>query len=142
MTVTERIRARYLVETPLDLAAVAEVMAGEQSCGTFTRVEGETDALRERARATVESIAELAPSEAASLPNALLERKGTRGPWRRAHVDISFPAANIGPNLPTLAATVSGNLYDLGEVSGLRLESLQLPAAYRAQFEMPRIGIA
>lgn len=142
MTVAERIRARYLVETPLDPAAVAEVMAGEQSCGTFTRVEGETDALRERARATVEAITELAPAEAPSLPNALLERKGTRGPWRRAHIDISFPAANIGANLPTLAATVSGNLYDLGEVTGLRLESLQLPAPYRAQFEMPRVGIA
>jgi ribulose-bisphosphate carboxylase large chain len=121
---------------------VAEVMAGEQSCGTFTRVEGETDALRERARATVEAITELAPAEAPSLPNALLERKGTRGPWRRAHVDISFPVANIGANLPTLAATVSGNLYDLGEVTGLRLESLHVPTAYRAQFEMPRVGIA
>jgi ribulose-bisphosphate carboxylase large chain len=137
----ERIRVRYLIETPADPAAVAEVMAGEQSCGTFTRVEGETDALRERARATVEAITELAPAEAPSLPNALLERKGTRGPWRRAHVDISFPVANIGANLPTLAATVSGNLYDLGEVTGLRLESLYMPAAYRAQFEMPRVGI-
>ncbi|BEP66891.1 MULTISPECIES: ribulose-bisphosphate carboxylase large subunit family protein [unclassified Variovorax] len=138
----ERIRARYLIETPVDLAAVAEVMAGEQSCGTFTRVEGETDALRERARATVEAITELEPVASPSLPNALLERKGTRGPWRRAHVDISFPVANIGANLPTLAATVSGNLYDLGEVTGLRLESLHVPSAYRAQFEMPRVGIA
>jgi ribulose-bisphosphate carboxylase large chain len=142
MAPAERIHARYLIETPLDPAAVAEVMAGEQSCGTFTRVEGETDALRERARATVEAITELASVEAPSLPNALLERKGTRGPWRRAHVDISFPVANIGANLPTLAATVSGNLYDLGEVTGLRLESLRLPAAYRARFEMPRAGIA
>ncbi|WP_269759758.1 RuBisCO large subunit C-terminal-like domain-containing protein, partial [Variovorax sp. E3] len=138
----ERIRARYLIETPVEPAAVAEVMAGEQSCGTFTRVEGETDALRERARATVEAITELAPAEAPSLPNALLERQGARGPWRRAHVDISFPVANIGANLSTLAATVSGNLYDLGEVTGLRLESLQVPAAYRAQFEMPCVGIA
>ncbi len=138
----ERIRARYLIETPHDLAAVAEVMAGEQSCGTFTRVEGETDALRARARATVEAITELAPAQSPSLPNALLERKGAKGPWRRAHVDIAFPVANIGANLPTLAATVSGNLYDLGEVTGLRLESLQVPAAYRAQFDMPRVGIA
>ncbi|MBB4225076.1 MULTISPECIES: ribulose-bisphosphate carboxylase large subunit family protein [Variovorax] len=136
------IRARYLIETPLEPAAVAEVMAGEQSCGTFTRVEGETDALRERARATVEAITELEAADAPSLPNALLERKGAKGPWRRAHVDIAFPVANIGANLPTLAATVSGNLYDLGEVTGLRLESLQLPADYRARFEMPRAGIA
>ncbi|BEP43263.1 ribulose-bisphosphate carboxylase large subunit family protein [Variovorax sp. V15] len=135
------IRARYLIETPLEPAAVAEVMAGEQSCGTFTRVEGETDALRERARAMVEAITELEAADAPSLPNALLERKGVKGPWRRAHVDIAFPVANIGANLPTLAATVSGNLYDLGEVTGLRLESLQLPADYRARFEMPRAGI-
>ena len=46
----DRIRARYLVETPLDPAAVAEVMAGEQSSGTFVRVGGETDALRARSR--------------------------------------------------------------------------------------------
>jgi ribulose-bisphosphate carboxylase large chain len=138
----QRIRARYRIETPLEPAAVAEVMAGEQSCGTFTRVEGETDDLRARARATVEAIAELEPAAAPSLPNALLERKGRRGPWRRALVDISFPVANIGANLPTLAATVAGNLYDLGEVTGLRLESLRLPAAYRAQFERPSHGVA
>ncbi len=77
-----------------------------------------------------------------SLPNALLERKGTRGPWRRAHVDIAFPVANIGANLPTLAATVSGNLYDLGEVTGPAAGIAAGARGYRAQFEMPRAGIA
>lgn len=134
--------ATYLIETPLAPAHVAEVMASEQSCGTFTRVEGETDALRLRARATVESIEELESVGAPSLPNALLERQGHSGPWRRARVRISFPVANVGANLPTLAATVSGNLYDLGEASGLRLESMQLPASYRAQFDLPQVGIA
>ncbi|MES2398644.1 MAG: ribulose-bisphosphate carboxylase large subunit family protein [Pseudomonadota bacterium] len=138
----DRFEATYLIETPLEPAKVAEVMAGEQSCGTFTRVEGETDELRKRARATVEQIDELEAVATPSLPNALLERRHTPGPWRRARVRISFPVANVGPNLPTLAATVSGNLYDLGETSGLRLESMKLPAAYRAQFDMPRMGIA
>lgn len=138
----DRFEATYLIETPLAPAHVAEAMAGEQSCGTFTRVEGETDALRRRARATVECIDELESVHAPSLPNALLERQGLAGPWRRARVRISFPVANVGANLPTLAATVSGNLYDLGEASGLRLESLQLPASYRAQFDLPQVGIA
>ncbi|RZM02196.1 MAG: ribulose 1,5-bisphosphate carboxylase [Variovorax sp.] len=138
----DRVRASYLIETPESPAKVAEVMAGEQSCGTFARVEGETDALRERARATVESIVELAAVSSPSLSNALLERKGARGPWRRARVELSFPVANIGANLPTLVATVAGNLYDLGEVSGLRLETVHVPAAYRARFELPRAGIA
>ncbi|MDA7415611.1 ribulose-bisphosphate carboxylase large subunit family protein [Xenophilus arseniciresistens] len=137
-----RIHASYLIETPLAPEAVAEVMAGEQSCGTFKRVEGETDALRARARANVERIELLEAVAAPSLPNALLERQGNPGPWQRARVHLSFPVANIGANLPTLAATVAGNLYDLGESTGMRLETLQVPAAYRQRFELPRQGIA
>lgn len=137
----ERFSASYLIETPLEPRKVAEIMAGEQSCGTFTRVHGETDELRERARATVQSVEELEPAAQPSLPNALLERRGTPGPWRRARIRLSFPTANIGANLPTLAATVSGNLYDLGEVTGLRLESMQLPASYRMRFDMPALGL-
>jgi ribulose-bisphosphate carboxylase large chain len=76
------------------------------------------------------------------LPSAWLARQGTPGPWRRARVTLSFPLANIGVNLPTLAATVAGNLYDLGEVTGMRLLSLRLPASYRARFELPRHGVA
>lgn len=141
---TQVIRATYLIETPLDPTRVAEVMAGEQSCGTFTRVEGETDELRARARAQVESVRELESAHQASLPNAWLARQpgGLPAVLRRARVRIAFPVANIGPNLPTLAATVGGNLYDLGEVTGLRLEQLELPSDYRAQFEMPQVGVA
>ncbi len=138
----DRFEATYLIETPLDPGKVAEVMAGEQSCGTFTRVEGETDALRERARATVTAIVELPPAATASLPNAWLSRKEIAGPYRRARVTISFPVANVGRNLATLAAAVAGNLYDLGEATGLRLETLRLPAAFRNRFALPKQGIA
>src|SRR5262249_30389223 len=67
--VSMRFTATYLIETPLDVAQVAEVLAGEQSCGTFARVEGETEALRERARATVEKIELLDVAETPALPN-------------------------------------------------------------------------
>jgi ribulose-bisphosphate carboxylase large chain len=138
----DRFEASYLIETPLDPGKVAEVMAGEQSCGTFTRVEGETDALRERARATVETIEELPPAAAPSLPNAWLARKKIAGPYRRARVTISFPVANVGGNLATLAAVVAGNLYDLGEVTGVRLDTIRLSAAFRKRFALPKQGIA
>jgi ribulose-bisphosphate carboxylase large chain len=142
---SERFTATYLIETPLEPAHVAEVLAGEQSCGTFARVEGETDALRERARANVESIELLDVAQHPSLPNGWMQRRGMMNQalkWQRARLKVSFPVANVGPNLPTLAATVSGNLFDLGEVTGLRLEALQLPASYRKQFDMPAQGIA
>jgi len=137
-----RLQAVYLLETPLDPADVAEVLAGEQSSGTFVRVAGETDALRQRSRASVDRVEELDAASAPSLPNAWLERQGRKGPWRRARVTVSFPTANIGTNLPTLAATVAGNLFDLGEATGVRLERLHVPAARRARFERPRHGVA
>lgn len=136
------IRARYLIETPLDPRAVAEVLAGEQSSGTFVRVAGESDALRARSRATVEAVEELEPLPAPSLPSAWLQRQGARGPWRRARVTVAFPEANVGRNLTGLAATVAGNLFDLGESTGLRLEHLALTPAFRARFERPRQGVA
>jgi len=137
----DSLEADYLIETPLDPARVAEIMAGEQSSGTFVRVANETDALRARSRASVLRIDELEPAAQPSLHSAWLARQGAHGPWRRARVTLSFPLANIGANLPTLAATVAGNLYDLGEVTGMRLLSLRLPVSYRALFETPRHGV-
>ncbi|MET0527964.1 MAG: ribulose-bisphosphate carboxylase large subunit family protein [Microvirga sp.] len=132
--------ATYLVETPLPLEKVAEVMAGEQSCGTFTRVEGETDELRARARATVVSIYDKGEVEGA-VRSAWLDRKGYPTKSRQGEIVVRFPVANVGVNLPTLAATVAGNLFDLGEVTGLRLESIKLPSAYRKQYVLPRHGV-
>jgi len=137
----QTLEASYLIETPLDPIDVAAIMAGEQSSGTFVRVAGETDDLRARAAARVLSVDEIGSASAPSLSSAYLERRNAAGPWRRAHVRIGFPVANIGANLPTLASTVSGNLYDLGEVTGLRLVDVSVSQAYRARFDMPRLGV-
>lgn len=139
---TDRFQATYLIETPLDPAKVAEVMAGEQSSGTFTRVAGETDELRSRTRAVVTAVDEVESVDTPSLPNAWLGKKGVTGPWRRARIAISFPVDNVGANLATLASIVAGNLYDLGEVTGLRLDTITLPASFRRRFQMPRQGIS
>jgi len=137
----ERFEATYLIETPLDPRKVAEVMAGEQSSGTFTRVAGETDELRDRTRAAVIAVEDLESAPEPSLPNAWLARKGVGGPWRRARITLSFPVDNVGPNLPTLASIVAGNLFDLGEVTGLRLESMAVPGTFRRLFPLPAQGI-
>ncbi len=61
---------RYFIETAFALEQAAATIAGEQSTGTFLRVPGETDALRERFAACVESIAEGEPATAPSLPGS------------------------------------------------------------------------
>lgn len=137
----ERIVADYLLETPYPLADVAAMMAGEQSAGTFVRVAGETDELRARAAAEVLSVEELDAVDTPTLHSAYVARKRKGGPFRRARVRIAFPVGNIGRNLPTLAATVSGNLYDIGEITGLKLLSLEIPAPYRASYPLPALGL-
>lgn len=136
------IRATYVVETPCPIAEVAAMMAGEQSAGTFVRVEGETDQLRARFGATVVATEQIGHSQSATLRSAWAERKGLTGPRGIYRVVIDYPEDNIGTNLPTLASVVAGNLYDLGEVTGLKLIDVEITKAYRLRYEMPRMGIA
>jgi ribulose-bisphosphate carboxylase large chain len=135
----DRIIAEYLVETPKTLAAAAESMAGEQSTGTFTRVPGETDELRERFAARVESVEELEPAAAPSLPGAAIPKD--QKVFQRGRVQISFPLESMGPNLPVILSTVAGNLFELRYLSGLRLLDIEFPQALAANFPGPQFGI-
>jgi len=136
-----RIRATYLIETAFPLAQAAEIMAGEQSSGTFVKVPGETSELRERHAATVEDIRELGIVAGPSLPGAGVPTKGTPV-YKQAEVRISWPIANLGPSLPNLLATVAGNLFELNAFSGLRLLDIQLPNIFLDKYQGPQFGVA
>ena len=133
-----RIEADYLVETALDPRRAAEVIAGEQSSGTFRPVPGETEALKARAAARVERLEVVGEAEAPSLPGAL---HPPGAPIRRVALTLSWPLETVGPSLTTLVATVAGNLFELREVSGLRLLDLRLPDAFAAAYSGPRFGV-
>lgn len=134
--------ARYFVESAVPIARVAEVIAGEQSSGTFITLSGETEELKQRARARVVRIDNMAPVLAPSLSSAFAERHGYESVFYRGEIDIAFPAANVGANLPALLSTIAGNLFELGEVTGLRLLDLDMPDDYAARFPGPQYGIA
>lgn len=140
-TTRAEFRATYLVESCEPIERTAEVIAGEQSSGTFLRLSGETDELKERARARVAHIERLPPSSRPALRSAYAERHGRADMFHRGRIEIAFPVDNVGANLPTLLATVAGNLFELGEVTGLRLLDLELPAEYAARFPRPRFGL-
>ena len=78
-----RICARYWIETAFPLEQAAETLAGEQSTGTFLRVPGETDELRETHAARVENIQELdSASGAISAGSRSAERRFDLSPRR------------------------------------------------------------
>jgi ribulose-bisphosphate carboxylase large chain len=136
----DRFEADYLLETPIAPERAAEIIAGEQSSGTFVAVPGETPELKERSAARVTRLVVLdEPVAQRSLPSALPPKPGER--ITRALVTLSWPLATIGPSLPNLVATVAGNLFELKDVSGLRLLDIRLPAAFGAAYAGPRFGV-
>ncbi len=137
----DRILATYWIETAWPLEKAVDVMAGEQSCGTFVRVPGETDELRARFGARVARITELETVDRPSLPGSRPPRGESRPRYRRAEVVLSFPLENVGPSLPNLQATVAGNLFELSQFSGLRLLDLELPAAFARAYRGPQFGV-
>jgi ribulose-bisphosphate carboxylase large chain len=131
-----RVRARYWLETGDDPRRAADVIAGEQSSGTFTAVPGETPALKARSGARVERVDVIDHSDRPCLPGGMAAARYTR-----CLVELSWPFENFGPSLPNLLATIAGNLFELRQVSGLRLLDLALPRAFTDACPGPAFGI-
>ena len=140
----ERIEADYLIETAHDPDAAAEAMAGEQSSGTFVAIPGETAELKARSAAQVVSVETVETATKPALPGASQPVTGQAGdqPFRRAKVTLSWPLDNLGPSLPNLMATISGNLFELKQFSGLRIEDLRMPDAFADAYPGPKFGVA
>jgi ribulose-bisphosphate carboxylase large chain len=132
----ERVHATYWMETGDEPARTAEVIAGEQSSGTFVALANETPELKERSGARVERLDILETVSAPSLPGG---RRSDR--YTRAILELSWPVENFGASLPNLWSTIAGNLFELGQVSGLRLTGLSLPPSFTSAFAGPAFGI-
>jgi len=135
-----RIRARYLLETPAEVAKVAATIAGEQSTGTFVRLPQENAALLERCAARVERVDVVAEYAPASL--AVTGHIDPQRSVRQAVIELSWSMDNFGTCLPSLMATVAGNLFELRDVTGLRLQALSVPAAFTERYPGPAFGVA
>ena len=131
-----RFEADYLIETPVAPEQAAAAMAGEQSSGTFVSVPGDTPELQERSAARVEHLGVIGTTNNPALPG-----RHSGDTYYRAKVTLSWPLANIGPDLLNLMATVSGNLFELAQFSGLRILDIRLPEDFAAAYPGPKFGI-
>jgi len=134
-----RLEADYLIETAADPRRAVEIMAGEQSSGTFVPVPGETPELKERSAARIERLELLEET----VPGPSLPTTAEVNPTklRRARVTLSWPMDNLGPSLPNMLATVGGNLFELRQFTGLRVEDIRLPRSFADRYGGPRFGI-
>jgi len=133
----ERIIAKYYIETPFAVEKAAQVLAGEQSSGTFVAVPGETEELKKRFAARVEKVTKLESVNEPAIPGA----KAKEGLYHRANIEVSWSIENFGYNLPVLISTLQGNLYELTQFTGLKLMDIEFPVSYASHFEGARFGI-
>jgi ribulose-bisphosphate carboxylase large chain len=133
----ERITATYFIETPFAPEAAAQVLAGEQSSGTFVAVPGETVELKERFAARLESVELLETVDTPAIPGAT----SVTGKYHRAIVKVSWSIENFGYNLPVLVSTLQGNLYEIKQFTGLKLMDIELPESFGEHFKGPAFGI-
>lgn len=132
-----RITATYDIESPVGVAHAAAVLAGEQSTGTFVRLAAETDELRERSAARIESVTITGSSSKPSLPC-----RKTGDTYERGTVVISWSLDNFGTSLPNLLSTLAGNLFELAELSAIRLVEISLPGEFADAYPGPQFGAA
>jgi ribulose-bisphosphate carboxylase large chain len=124
---TSTINATYELDTAIAPERAADIIAGEQSSGTFVAIPGEDEALKARAAATWQ----ITPlNDLCAVPN------------KRYLLKLSWPLQNLGASLPNLLATVAGNLYELKHVAKLRLLDIELPDEFAAAYPGPAFGIA
>lgn len=133
----DRLTATYRLESPGSIDEAAAILAGEQSSGTFVPVPGESDALRERFAARVEAISDRQRVSAPSLPGAAPSKRG----YEQATVVVSWPTENFGYNLPALVSTLQGNLYELRQLSGVKLLDVEFPDSFAEHFRGPAFGV-
>lgn len=133
----ERITATYYIETPFAPEKAAAVLAGEQSSGTFVAVPGETEELKQRFAAGVESVEVLETVSEPAIPGAVSKE----GKYHRAIVKVSWSIENFGYNLPVMISTLQGNLYEITQFTGLKLMDIELPASFGEKFKGPAFGI-
>ena len=105
--------------------------------GTFLALATETPQLKERSGARIEQLDILDVVDQPSLPG----RYKPGAVFTRCTLELSWPLENIRASLTNLLATVAGNLFELQQVSGLRITGLRLPQAFAAAYPGPAFGI-
>ncbi|WP_297771153.1 ribulose-bisphosphate carboxylase large subunit family protein [uncultured Roseovarius sp.] len=129
------VTATYELESPGSVARGAEALAGEQSTGTFGKVAHDTDEIRARHGAWIDSLEVIGSSDRPSLPCRIQADR-----YERAIARISWPLENFGTSLTTLLSTVAGNLFELAELSAVRLLDLDLPSQFADTNPGPQFG--
>lgn len=111
---------KYRVSTDLPMEKAAEAIAAEQSTGTWTGI--------------------------STLDRTIFDHLGARitsieGDVVTAEFPVDDFSIEVG-SVPQILSVISGNLFGLGALKGVRLEDVTFPKAILEQFKGPKFGAA
>lgn len=112
-----------------DALKFGAALAIEQTCGTWLKVPGETEEVRNRAIGRVIGVYE-APAYQIGVPADVTERHFI--------IRIAFPATNFGPSFAMMLSSVIGNISSSGKV---KLLDLEFPESFLKEFKGPKFGV-
>jgi 2,3-diketo-5-methylthiopentyl-1-phosphate enolase len=113
----------------LDMALMGQVLAIEQTTGTWVPVPGETPEVRAKHVAKVIGVYE-APFYEYGLPEDIKQREYI--------LQVAFPSANVEDQLPMLLTATIGNI---SLVPNFKLLDLRMPKATLDKYQGPAFGI-
>ncbi|MGC9157723.1 MAG: RuBisCO large subunit C-terminal-like domain-containing protein [Terracidiphilus sp.] len=113
-----------------DLVAKSSAIAIEQSTGSWYRVPGETNEVREKYAAKVIGIY--------SVPNYELIANMPKDQPRYAIIRVAYPWVNFYDNIGLMLSSVIGNISSM---PNLKLVDLEFPKSFVKQFKGPKFGI-
>lgn len=113
----------------MDMSVIGQVLAIEQTTGTWTPVPGETPEIRAKHVAKVIGVYE-APYYEYGVPAEVTNRQYI--------MQIAFPSANVEDQLPMMLTAVIGNI---SMVPNFKLLDIRLPKATLDQYQGPKFGI-
>jgi len=117
------------VKREADIVKYAESIAFEQTTGTWIKVPGETQDIREKYGGKVIGIYEI-PAYEYAIPPGVQDRQFI--------IRIAYPLVNFGHNFPLLLTTVLGNISSMGII---KLIDVEFPLKYTQGFKGPKFGI-
>jgi ribulose-bisphosphate carboxylase large chain len=140
----DHIVATYYIETPMEPYKAANIIAAEQSTGTWARAVLETDEVRERHGVKVIGIFPLPYNPSSpSLPTSemMAEYGDGSGKINAFVLRLAFPHINFGPKVPNLLTAVAGELTEIGALTAVKLMDLEFPEGFLKEFPGPKFGI-
>jgi 2,3-diketo-5-methylthiopentyl-1-phosphate enolase len=127
----DHIVATYWIESDrtMDMTLMGQILAIEQTTGTWVPVPGETPEIRAKHVAKVIGVYE-APFYEYGVPEDVKRRQYI--------LQVAFPSANVEDQLPMMLTATIGNI---SLVPNFKLLDLRLPKATLAQYNGPKFGL-